>query len=199
MINYQNTIFVGLFFLIFLILLELAKRRFKINSEYSRKFAHIIGGMFVIFSSGYINKNGYLILTIIFLIIFIISRRNKLLTSFSDVSRKTFGEITYLMGLFILGYVFFDQKIYFVPSLLILIFPDSVAGLVGYQINRSKKTLVGSVIYFSIAIVILSFFFPIFLSLGMALALTIIEFVSPYGFDNLTIPVFFILLIKLLF
>lgn len=192
--NYLTFGFILIFFLAFFTVLEFVKRKFKTNSEYTRKFAHVFGGLAVIVFSGYINRFEYLLLTIFFLLFFIVSHKKKLLYSFSAITRESYGEITYLLGLTILGIIFFDQKNIFIPSLLILIFPDAIAGLIGYQIRKERKTLAGSFIYFVVALVILINFFPLSSSLIMSIILSFTEFISPLGLDNLTVPLVFSLL-----
>jgi dolichol kinase len=188
---------VGLLFLCFFIALELIKRHFRIDAEFTRKFAHIFGGACVLISINYISKSEFIILTTFFLIGLSISHRAKLLKSFTELPRKTYGEITYLLGLAILGYLFFDTRNIFICGILLLMFPDSIAGLIGYHINKNKKTLVGSAVYFIITVIILMMFFPIYSVILTAIVLTLVEYFSSYGFDNLTVPIAYTLLIKL--
>jgi len=188
---------VGLLFLCFFIALELIKRHYKINAEFTRKFAHIFGGAGVLISINYISKSEFIFLTTLFLIGFSISHRTKLLKSFTELPRKTYGEITYLLGLAVLGYFFFDTRNLFICGILLLMFPDSLAGLIGYRINKNRKTFVGSTVYFIITVIILIMFFPIYFVILTAIILTLVEYISPYGFDNFTVPIVYVLLIKL--
>ena len=187
----------GSFFIVFFFVLEYVKRRFQINSEYTRKFAHIFGGLGVLISSFYLNQLEYLSLTLFFLFVFLISFKKKLLKLFTEISRKSYGEITYLMGLILLGLFMYNTKNLFYCGLLLLIFPDSVAGLIGYQINKQKKTLVGSFIYFLLALFILLQFFPSAYSIPFAVLLSLTEYFSPYGLDNFSIPLVYILVVNL--
>lgn len=192
-------IFVALYFLVFLIAIEVLKRRLYMDPEYSRKFIHVLGGVSIIVLSDSLDKASFLFLSVLFFAFFLFMRKAKTLTSLSMVLRKTYGELTYLAGIFLLAYFLFEKRVLFVAGLLVLIFPDTLAGLIGRRINKVKKTSVGSVAYFLTAFTIMLFFFPVNYSLFGAVFFTFIEYVSPLGFDNLTIPIAYLLFNALLF
>jgi dolichol kinase len=195
--NIISTTGIGLLFLGFFVILETAKRFFRINPEFSRKAAHIAGGLAVIRLSPFLNRTEYLILNLIFLVIFILNFRRKILSSISGVARKTYGEITYICGLLFIGLVFFNRPDYFNCAILILAIPDAVAGLAGYRISKNSKTFAGFSVYCLISYLILNAYFPNRDPFLSAVILAIIEYITPLGFDNLTAPLAFTFLILL--
>lgn len=185
-------------FLVFFVFLEIIKRYFKINAEITRKLAHVLGGVGVIISSNYINKLEYLILVSLFFLLFTFLFKKRVLQSIHSISRKTYGELTYLLGLFVLGYFLFDKRSLFTTGLLVFIFPDAFSGLFLFLLKKNKKNLLSFVIFLTTALIILlmSLSFPS--AFLMALILSIVEFFSPLGFDNFTIPLAYLIFINLL-
>ncbi len=121
---------------------------------------------------------------------------------FSDKDEKHIGLVFYAFSFTVITW-FFYMKFYGAAAIFCLSFGDGLGGLVGsrygkhsYKIPWVKvKTIEGSLTIFIVsflAIIIAQFIFgntiDILLSLLGAIFVTIIEAISPYHSDNLTIP-----------
>jgi len=77
-------------------------------------------------------------------------------------------------------------------SIAILTFCDPTASIVGRFIGKHKighKTVEGSLTFFIIALILCIIYFPIWLSLIVAIIISIVELISVRVDDNLAIPV----------
>lgn len=177
--------------------IEILKRRFKLSPEITRRFAHIASGCVVLLEYYYLPSFWILFLMIGGGILFFIASRFQLLSSINNVSRKTYGQYVLTAG-YVLSYLIsLNKPEVFVPSLLIVTFADSMAGLVGSLRKSPTRTTLGSLVFFSITLVTILIFtlqnsadltHAIVFTLLYSLALTTIEKYTPLGFDNLTVP-----------
>jgi phytol kinase len=122
-----------------------------------------------------------------------------------------FGTVFYSITLTALLYFFFDHGWIIQAAFLPLVFGDAMANIFGVKYGRTpwkfvpSKTVEGSLAAFTsssiVLLLVLSMYkllglFPIYwyllviLSLLEAMVATLAELISPYGLDNLTIPVF---------
>lgn len=171
--------------------IEIVKRRWNISPEIMRRVAHISSGLLVLLD--YVLLSPILFLALVgggWFVFFAVSKL-KLLTAVNDIERRTYGQYVLTGGyLGAYGISQFDPAV-FVPSVLIVTFADSFAGLVGTLVKSPRRTLLGSLVFFVIALGLLlatgAASIPV--AVGIAALLTLIERVSPLGFDNLTIPI----------
>lgn len=184
-------------FLISYSLIEILKRKLTIHPEISRKALHMVSGLLAIFWSMHLSLKEFIICLILFLIFFSINNRLKMLKSLEITSRKTYGEFTYVLGLLCLALVLYDREQYFILGSLILIFPDTVGGLVNHYMGKSKKEIFHLFSYLVVTCFITSLFLPIQIALVSSLILTGVEFISGYGFDNFTVPLIYSLIVLL--
>ena len=182
----------------FYISVEKFKLKFKIDPEYTRKIAHILSGLGAIIFSGVISKNEFIFLTFVFLIIFIASYKYNIFKSFHLIKRKSYGEIFYPLSLIVLALFLYDQRLYFMIGILLLAISDAVAGLVGRLFAKDKKTDIGSLAFFIVSFAILLLGFGFVDALLIAIILVVVERISPYGFDNLTIPLSYLVMFSFL-
>lgn len=121
------------------------------------------------------------------------------------VGRRTHGEFYFLAAVAVLVVLAGDDPLLYAVPLLVLMFADAAAALVGrtfgrrkYAVGSGHKSFEGSAAFFIVAV--LCIFFPlagaeamgILAALGCALAIalvaTAIEGLSPDGLDNLSVP-----------
>jgi dolichol kinase len=179
---------IGLFLSIF-ILLEFAKRKLNWSPEVTRRLAHIGSGVCGLLDYLLVSETTFLILMLLGIPFILISYRRNIFSSVHNVNRKTFGEIFLAVGVVAAYLVSLAQPEVFIPSLMIITFADSLAGLVSDLYKKPRKMLRGSIVFFSVTITILLIFdYPVPGALAVALALTLIERFSPLGSDNLTVP-----------
>ncbi|MDO9399337.1 MAG: hypothetical protein Q7T79_01450 [bacterium] len=199
-------IIIVIIFLLFFFGLEATKRKLKLNPAYTRKIAHFVSAFFTAFFYFFVNKNEFIISCLIFAIFFIISYRHKGLKSIHLTDYKTIGEISYPIALILLASFYFENTFIMISSLAIMGISDSIAGV--YNIKYKKKTLLGALLFFILTLFILlisSFVFHILTIsiiiylLLICIILTITEYYSRHGIDNLTVPMIAAFLLSFLF
>ena len=141
-----------------------------------------------------------------------IGKRQGYFKSIDSVSRKTLGSYILPVAIYLVFYLSnsWHSLLIFVLPILILGLSDPLAGLSGVYYKSStrnitllrydfEKTVLGSFVFFLSALLIsavtlFSFGFElqkvIFFSMVMAVSTTIVELISPFGLDNLSVPVF---------
>lgn len=184
-------------YLILFLIIEIIKRKSKWSSEITRKMIHVFSGIGVIYWTHYLTINEFISMLCVFLLLFIINLRKKMLHSLRITTRKTIGEITYILGLIIYGFLLYAKRDYFILGILVLIIPDAIAGLTNHFLNKPNKDIVHIFSYAFFTFIVTIIFLPLNLSLLFVLILTIVEFFSSYGLDNFTIPLAFSLVVKL--
>ncbi len=193
-------IFFIAFSLLFLIVDVLQRKIFK-KLIWARKATHIGAGVLSYFMPIFLNKEQVLLISILFTIILILSKWKKILF-LHNVKRNTLGEIYYPISIAILSIICLpDNIIAFQSAVLILSFSDGLAGLIGEKINfqqitiwGNKKSIGGSIIFFLASIVIFTFMHgfildKLLLVIVISGILTIVEFFSFNGTDNLVVPI----------
>ena len=123
-----------------------------------------------------------------------------------EKNKNTFtGATYYLLGCLIVMY-FFKEKSIIICSLLIMSIADSFAAIIGIKYGKTKiyngKSLEGSFAFFVTSFLILNIFIldlSIIKCIFIALIVTLVELFSFHRInDNITIPIFAALSIKLL-
>ena len=192
---------------------EAAYRYLKLDTEWTRKIAHVGSGIVALTYPKYID-NHYIILalTLSFTLILYTSKKMGLFPSIFSVGRKSYGDLIFVWStwLLFLLYQLTGNDLYFYLPFAIVVFADPLAALVGknfpvvsYSIFQNKKSLGGSLAFFLMSFALSYYFLKphidndyfIWFSLTHALILTIIEAVSIKGWDNFTIPLTSVILI----
>lgn len=168
--------------------LEVLSRKFSLQSELIRRISHISAALFTIFFSFYLPA--YLLLTIfgLFAIIMFVSRLLKVFNHIHAVSRPTIGEELLPLG-FIAAYLIANgDSTIFVPSILIVGIADPITGIV---MQKYKRHSFGIVTFALISILLLMLLtqIPIWIAIIIAIVVSLVERISSYGTDNLSIPV----------
>ena len=122
---------------------------------------------------------------------FFVLSRLKLLTAVNAVARRTIGQYLLTYGYLAAYFCSLPDLTVFIPSVLIVTFADSLAGLTGTLLKSPRKTWVGSSVFFvvALALILATAAAPIWPAMAIAGALAVVERFSPLGFDNLTVPV----------
>jgi phytol kinase len=143
------------------------------------------------------------------------ARRQKLLPSLFDVERRTFGELYFPAGVYLLFVVSAGQPVFYVVSLITLVLCDALAAVLGkaygrhrYSVQQDQRSLEGSAVFLFTAF--LGTHLPLLLltdidrgtcamiALQLALLVTTFEAISTGGIDNLVLPLgTYYLLVKL--
>lgn len=189
---------------VFLLAVEIIKRKFLLSSSITRRVSHVGAALIAAVSPLFIDKNLIVFACFGFAGVMFISRRFTFLSSLHSVKRKTLGEVFLPLGEAISAAIFLPQAVTaFQYGVLVMGLSDAFAGFVGekygrHQINifNNRKSLEGALTFFLTTTFLTFLFIP---SLGfhlilIPLVLTLIELILGYGMDNLAIPIFAALL-----
>lgn len=188
MSNYIIAAITFVSFGLLLVSLELLTRKFSLSPEWIRRISHVSAALFTVFFSFYLNSALFIGILGIFSIIMFISRLLKIFNHIHGVSRPTIGEELLPLG-FIAAYLITNgnSKI-FVPSILVVGIADPVTGIV---MERYKKHFLGILAFIFTSFLVLVFFShtPPWIAILIAVIVSLIERISSYGTDNLSIPI----------
>ena len=208
MLNNIIGILVSIIFVFFIIGLSSLLTKFNVlSNEGSRKFIHVGVSNWWIIAMIFFNSNIYAAMVpALFVIINYISYKKQVFKAMErDGSKNDLGTVYFALSLLILALITFkNSEFSYIGALGILImgYGDGFAAIVGIKYGKHKfkvlgnsKSLEGSlamfIFSFTVSLFILYIFNPInivLFSLILALISTILEAFSPYGLDNLTVP-----------
>lgn len=192
---------VAVVFLI-LILAEYLSRYRGVHSELTRKFVHVLVGMFVAFWPFFLSWGQIQALSLLFLVVVGVSVKLKIFNAIHAVTRNTMGEVLFAVAIGLLAFICTDPWI-FAAAMLHLSLADGLAAVVGltygehnsYRIMGRTKSLAGSLAFFFTSVVIMLWYLSFSDSAASAVAVlwlpiaaTIAENLSGEGTDNLVIP-----------
>lgn len=185
------------------LLIEISKRKFKLNPEISRKIAHLLTALASAALPFFAAFSDIAIAAAFFVPIMLISKFNNLFSAVHSVQRRTLGEIYFPAAVGLMA-TLFPLILPYTFGLAVLGISDTTASSVGrrfgkhgYKILGVNKTYLGSAAFAVTTFLVgLSIFsigsIPLAQSAMMAtlsaVVLTLVEGVSPYGTDNLSVP-----------
>lgn len=185
-----------------LLFAEYLSRYRGIHSELSRKFVHIVGGIFVAFWPFFLSWGQIQVLALLALIAALISIKLNIFHSIHAVKRNVWGEVLAAMVIGILALIC-DNPWIFMAAMLHLSLADGLAAVVGiaygdnnsYKVLGETRSLAGNLAcFFSSVVIMLAYTFvgdnnASFLTLiGLPLLVTAAENFAVKGTDNLVIP-----------
>jgi phytol kinase len=191
--------------------LHTLQRLAHIDAELTRKFLHVGGGL-VSLGLPFLFCNAWHILLLALATVFgfLLLRRARNMRVVSGVARQTMGEIWFPLGVTAVFALSGGARLHYTVCVLVLTFADSGAALAGKRYGTTRvaagKTLEGSATFFVLAYV--GTLAPFLISHAvappdafaiaylLAAAVTYVEAYSPYGLDNLLIPVSSFVLLK---
>lgn len=209
-------------FFVLLLLGEYFRQTNILKGESARKFVHAFTGTWAALWPAFLDLRSIAVLTSLASIAAILLRRFNIFRSVYSVRRLSIGEILIGIGLS-LSALLADNGAVFSSAVLIIAWSDSIAALVGmkygkkrsFKILSSKKSLPGSAAFFvSTVIVLMSYMYytlgssmfrdpetfigALMLSMIISISLTVVELTGVYGTDNLTIPLFAVIVLNAL-
>ncbi|HUC89234.1 MAG TPA: hypothetical protein VMR45_00355 [Patescibacteria group bacterium] len=147
-----------------LVFSEYLSRYRGVHSELTRKFVHILVGVFVAFWPFFLSWHQIQLLSLAFLIVIGISLKLNIFKSIHAVKRNAVGEVLFALVIGILAFIVTDKWI-FAAAMLHLSVADGMAAVVGlgwgehntYKVFGHVKSISGSMAFFfsSIAIMLL--------------------------------------------
>ena len=196
---------------------ELLYHKFTVEAEITRKLAHILGSLSSLSLLYFFDSHWYVLaISFIFFLILLISKRNTIFKSIDNIQRESIGSILMPISIYVsfLTAELFSESLYFILPVMILGISDPIACLVGTGFKDPKqirildcdipKTYIGSLAFFLTTFILttsayltsnLPGYYIIAAGLIFAIILTLVEIISVKGVDNLTLPIFSIVLI----
>ncbi len=190
----------------FLSAVELISRKKKLSGEATRKVVHIVVGSFIAFWPFFMPMRSVQLLSLALFIVVALSKFTNFFQSIHTVTRFTLGELFFPIGIGLTA-LLADSKWIFLAAVLHTSLADGVAGLVGVYLDKNKgrykifgqsKTMAGSVAFMISSVLIIGCI--IFYSsagfggldwpviIWLPILATLIESLSPFGTDNLFVP-----------
>ncbi|NBI06973.1 DUF92 domain-containing protein [Senegalia massiliensis] len=196
------------FVCIILIVAEILNRYTNTSEEFNRKFVHIgVSNWWIISMMVIDNKLYASIPPFIFIILNYISYKKSIFKSMKRNQKESLGIVYFPISLLILVFIFWDVNIYIgAIGILIMGYGDGLAALFGikfglntFYIGSNKKSFIGTFTMFMASFIISIIFLSIAESFGtstilisfiIAIIATILELITPFGLDNITVPIF---------
>ena len=202
----QIAIFVIASWIIIVLLIAfLCKRYFPKKEELSRKIIHIGTGPVILLAWLFdIPKNIAFLSALLITIALGVNYQFRLLPAIEDIDRKSFGTIAYGISITLLLLLFWPQYASSICiGVLSMAFGDGLAGLIGKSIKSPKwlilgqtKSIAGTLTMGTVVAIVILIISSIN-NLGIqpleiiviSLIATFLEQISPWGIDNLTVPI----------
>ncbi len=180
------------------------------HAEMLRKFVHILTGIFAASWAFFMPFYAIQILSVILLVAVIVSLRLSIFQSVHGVSRQTYGELLFPIGIFVVASLTKSDWVY-AAAILHLGLADGLAAMIGmqrarrfrYKIGGQSKSLLGSATFYMVSVAIIAstlWLSPIHLSvasflllLWLPIATTCVESIAIFGTDNLLVPLLIVL------
>ena len=202
----QIAIFViALWIIIILLIAFLCKRYFPKKEELSRKIIHIGTGPVILLATLFeIPKNIAFFSSFFITIALGINYQYRLLPAIEDIERKSFGTIAYGISITLLLLIFWPSYSSSISiGVLSMAFGDGLAGLIGRSITSPKWSILGqtksiagtftmgSVVAISTEAIssLNSLEIQPLEIIVISLIATVLEQISPWGIDNITVPI----------
>ena len=196
---------IALWIFIILLFAFLCKKFYPKKDELSRKVIHIGTGPVILLAWLFnIPKNVAFCSALIITICLGINYQYRLLPAIEDIERKSFGTVAYGMSITLLLLLFWPRYASSISiGVLSMAFGDGLAGLIGKSINSPKWSILGQTKSFvgtltmasvvAITTLIISSTNNLGIQplaiIGISLIATLLEQISPWGIDNLTVPI----------
>ena len=202
----QIAIFViGLWIITILVIAGLSKKYFPQKEELSRKIIHIGTGPVILIAWLFdIPKNIAFFSAFFITLALGINYKFRLLPAIEDIERKSLGTIGYGMSITLLLLLFWPRYTSSISiGVLSMAFGDGLAGLIGRSINSPKwsvlgqtKSIAGTFTMSSVVAITTTTISSInnlniqpIEIIVISLIATVLEQISPWGIDNITVPI----------
>ncbi len=182
------------------------RRGLKLGVEFTRKFVHIgVGMVAFLLVALFQNWQFAIIPPLVFIVVNFISYRRQIFSGMETGEKGQLGTVYFPISFAILIPILWSMPALLVASLMPMTWGDAFAAIIGkrfgahtYSAMGQTKSIEGSLAMFvfsfvAVALTFLIFYAPLTTSLivGIVVALvtTMVEAFSPWGLDNLTVPI----------
>ncbi len=182
------------------------RRGFGLSVDFTRKFVHVGVGM-IAFALVFFFSDWYwaIIPPLVFILVNWVSYRRHVFRGIETGDSGQLGTIYFPISFSLLIPLLWHQPALLVASLMPLTWGDAFAAALGSRYGRhpyrffgQRRTIEGSLAMFVFSGVATSLALVVFgipaetalvLALGASVAATLVEAVSPFGMDNLSVPI----------
>ncbi len=203
--SFINLLILSSFFLLVFAIGEIAYRKFKVNSEITRKWSHIASGLLALLFPYFFESVFWVILICgIFAVFLFTCKHYSFLPSINAVNRKTHGSVLFpfavILSFISYQYHEFNLLYYYLPILTLAIC-DLCAAIIGNRYPLKKINIyietksMGGFLAFFLSFILLNsmliqfnYQIPLVFIIVAGLFSAFVELISPRGFDNITIP-----------
>ena len=199
----MTLLLVSVLFVVLCAAVEVLARRTRLAPELVRKLAHMSSAVLAAMLPLIVSFGEIAVLGLAFAALMAISLRAGIFNAIHGVSRTTYGEIFFPLGIAALA-VACPSEVPFAYGVLVLGLGDGLAALVGERFGRrvvplvqTRKTLWGSGTFlaacFALGVLLMapagvSPAYTLAAAAAMAIVLTPVELFLTYGLDNLVLP-----------
>jgi len=181
---------------------EYLARKTKMHAELTRKFVHMMVGIFVAFWPFFLTWKEIEMLSIGFFVVILLSIRYTIFTAIHTTPRRAVGEISFAMVIGFLA-LLSSSKYIFMASMLCLGIGDAMAAIIGllkgdnnqYKVFGKTKSIAGTSAFFVCAVLVMVLYVALSDSNGGFMTLVLVpllatatENVAVNGTDNLIMP-----------
>lgn len=181
------------------------KSKHKVHNETARKLIHFAHALTVAGWPVFVGYWFVIVAELIFLAVVLAAQEYKIFHSLRKIDRKTWGEFFFPLGVIILALIAPPTWV-FAMALILLGLADGTAAIIGkrskkfhYELFGHKKTLAGTLAFYMVALLVVLIavatisdrLLPMQVLAAVVtipLLTTFIENISPYGSDNMTVP-----------
>ncbi len=196
---------IALWVITIIVISILCKKYFPKKQELSRKIVHIGTGPVIILAWLFeIPKSIAFFSALLITIVLGINYQYRLLPAIEDIERKSFGTVAYGISITLLLLIFWPHYASCIAiGVLSMAFGDGLAGLIGKSINSPKWSVLGqkkSIAGTLTMLTVVGITTGIISSINhlniqpleiilISLIATFLEQISPWGIDNITVPI----------
>jgi len=194
------------------VLAEIAWRNKLLKGELARKSVHIAVGTYVAFWPYFLPKQSIQLIAVAATLTLVVIKRLDLIKVMHDINRWSIGDVLFPVSvLLVLSYA--NANWIYTVAILFLSLADGMAAVIGrkyaskahtFNLLGSKKTLQGSLGYLVFAYLSLAIGYmlggketmmsiPMLAFVGVPVLSTLLEAISPFGLDNIVVPLFILL------
>lgn len=187
---------------------EIAKRKFLLDTNITRRITHIGAALIAAASPYFVSRWTLIFVCLFFSVVMLLGRRSAWFSSIHNVDRRSFGDVYLPLGEAVAAFMFLPYDVgAFQFGVLVMGISDAAAGLIGERYGRHNirffggtKSIEGSLAFFICTLILAVLFVPTFgyQVILIAVVLTAVEFLSVYGLDNLVLPIIGAYLIQFL-
>ena len=202
----QIAIFViALWIITILVIAAVCKKNFPTQEELSRKVIHIGTGPVILIAWLFdIPKNIAVFSALFITIALVVNYQYRLIPTIEDIERKSFGTIAYGISITLLILLFWPNYALSISlGVLSMAFGDGLAGLIGKSIKSptwsilgQTKSIAGTLTMGTVVAITTETITSInhidiqpLEIIVISLIATLLEQISPFGIDNITVPI----------